>query len=717
MMPPLPLHKKRRAIALAWPAPQALRRPNAASRPTIETLESRALLSASADTFAQLSGNVAAPNAQGTVAIHVNRGDFNMPGGRVLLGFAMQAPTAPAGSAEQMTMHGADRRSHVSTFALGSGGGTTNGSALLLARAGTGTFNVNVGASPSALGPFQLDVTLVGDANGDHKVDRTDLALIRKLRGQRIGDARYLLAADPDRDGVVNGRDLALAQMNLGASTRVRPLAATLGLDPATDPDGNGIVMQPNVVLDGHTQPGAVVHLIVGSGGVQDQTTRANGQGTYQFHVIAPQGITPVEVVAADGFGQQTTAQLNIMRGDVVIAWISTTIDAIRADLTTLGLTTRTYGMVSAAMYDAVNDILRTGAVYHVDVPAPAGASPEAAAAQAAHDVLLSLYPAQKARFDASLAESLQSLNSNPTAIAEGEAVGQQVAAGIIAWRANDGSSRIVPYIPGNQPGQWRPTPPDFSAPWGPEWGQVTPFAIPSATPFLPPPPPPLDSPAYTAAFNEVKSLGELNSTTRTPQQTETGIFWGYDVPKLGLPLTHYEEIAQDVALQQGNTLAENARLFALIGIAMADSGIVTWDTKFTDNFWRPVTAIPLAGTDGNPNTVADPTWTPLGAPGDGKPNFTPPFPAYVSGHAAFGAAMFQTLANFYGTDNIPFTIGSDELPGVFRTYTSFSQAAEENGQSRIYLGIHWNFDKVQGIAVGNSVANFVFQHDLTPNP
>src|SRR5262249_3905921 len=180
------------------------------------------------------------------------------------------------------------------------------------------------------------------------------------------------------------------------------------------------------------------------------------------------------------------------------------------------------------------------------------------------------------------------------------------------------------------------------------------------------------------------------------------------------------------------NTMEQNARLFALANIAMADAGIQCWDTKYTYDFWRPIVAIRNGGTDGNPLTVGLPNWAPLGAPctncvGTGVLNFTPPFPAYTSGHATFGAAAFHTVADFYSTDKISFSFSSDEFNGVnkdasgavrplvTRHFTSMSQAAEENGQSRIYLGIHWKFDKVRGISSGNKVADFVFDHFLRP--
>jgi hypothetical protein len=296
-------------------------------------------------------------------------------------------------------------------------------------------------------------------------------------------------------------------------------------------------------------------------------------------------------------------------------------------------------------------------------------------------------------------------------------------------------------YTPGTLPGEWRPDPlhPAQMA-LGPKWGDVTPFGMLSAAQFAVPAPPALTSAEYAAAYQEVKSLGQDTSATRTAEQTQIGIYWGYDgTPGLGTPPRLYNQIAQVIAKQEHNTVTENARLFALINFAMADAGIACWNDKFIHNFWRPVTAIrenepgtgPSGLGSGNPLLVGagDPNWTPLGAPNDngGGTNFTPPFPAYASGHATFGGAVFETLADFYGTDNIHFSFMSDEFNGitkdqngftrpmVTRSFNSFSQAAEENGQSRIYLGIHWSFDKVQGIACGNHIADYNFAHMLQP--
>ena len=387
--------------------------------------------------------------------------------------------------------------------------------------------------------------------------------------------------------------------------------------------------------------------------------------------------------------------------------------------------TSRAVAIESVAAYDAFNGA--TGqkyAPYAVRAVAPRGASAVAAVAAAAHDTLVDLYPQQRLTFDAELRTALRRVPDGPGEAA-GVRYGRQVARTILRLRQGDGSGDSSAYVTASGPGHWRPDPanPGQKAltSW---WGHVKPFAIASGSQFQPPPPPALGSTAYTAAFDEVKNLGGDGITTpteRTAEQTQIGLFWGYDGPGLGTPPRLYNQAVRTIALARGNTVAENARLFALVNIAMADAGIAAWDAKYTYDFWRPVTAIREAGTDNNAATVADPTWTPLGAPGDGAvSNFTPPFPAYTSGHATFGAAIFRVLADFYGRDDISFTLTSDEFNGVrrplvSRSYSSFSQAAAENGQSRIYLGIHWSFDNTEGQAQGREVADYVFQHVLTP--
>jgi hypothetical protein len=431
-----------------------------------------------------------------------------------------------------------------------------------------------------------------------------------------------------------------------------------------------------------------------------------------------------------------------LMSADPVLEWNAIALDALKND-SYLGANAKQAGpdrasralaIVQAAVFDAVNSIDRSYDPYLIQVNAPRDASIGAATAQAAHDTLVNLFPDYTPVLDLRLAADLSSGASSIVSEVEGVVVGHVVAAAILAARSNDGADVPMNYTFGSGPGAWQPDPlhPN-QTPVGSLWGNVTPFALTSGEQFEAPPPPALTSQEYTDAFNEVKNYGGDGVTTptlRTPEETQIGDFWGYDgSPGLGTPPRHYNQIAETIAVQEGNTVVQNARFFALINLSMADAAITCWDNKYDYNFWRPVTGIRDAAIDGNPLTTADPNWTPLGAPADNGSgtNFTPPFPSYDSGHAAFGGALFSLMADFYGRDDVHFTIGSDEFNGVtkdqngvvrpvvFRSFDSFSQAAEENGQSRIYLGIHWSFDKVQGILQGNDIADYVFQHLLRP--
>ncbi len=257
---------------------------------------------------------------------------------------------------------------------------------------------------------------------------------------------------------------------------------------------------------------------------------------------------------------------------------------------------------------------------------------------------------------------------------------------------------------------------------------------------------PALTSDEYTAAFNEVRVKGALDAEVsdrdgngildRTDDETEIGIFWGYD-HRLGSPVRIYNEAARVVAQQQGNSVSENARLLALLHLAMADAGIAAWNVKYEQNIWRPIVGIREAADDGNPGTPAEPDWVPLGAPLnngdpaghagtrglaeadpdpslDGQPDFTPPFPSYTSGHATFGTAAFTTLTHFYGTDAISFQLYSEDS-GTTRNYSRFSEAEKENDESRVFLGVHWRTDCQAAHAQGEAVADFVSAHFLKP--
>jgi membrane-associated phospholipid phosphatase len=393
--------------------------------------------------------------------------------------------------------------------------------------------------------------------------------------------------------------------------------------------------------------------------------------------------------------------------GDMVLRWNEVMLDAIRADRTAPPAAARDMAIVQVAVHDAVNVIYRADQPYAVTRQGPRDASPEAAVAAAAHSTLVALFPAQKTNFDAALAASLADVPDGPTEN-KGVALGRSVAQEVLALRSHDGSDSVVTYTAGTQPGEWQPTPPAFQQqPLLPQWPSVTPFTMTSGALFRPPPPPSLTSPEYAAAVNEVKAVGAKDSATRTPEQTQIALFW-INGPGTATPPGHWNEVAQVVAAGRGNTLMENARLFALLDLALADAGIVSWDAKYAYNFWRPVTAIRAADSDGNPATSADPTWAPL-IP-------TPPFPSYTSGHSTFSAAAAAVLADFFGRDDVPFTLRS-ETPGVAdRSFTSFSQAAQESGLSRIYGGIHYSFDNVQGLATGGALGHFVFAHYLRPD-
>ena len=393
-----------------------------------------------------------------------------------------------------------------------------------------------------------------------------------------------------------------------------------------------------------------------------------------------------------------------LLSADVVLEWNQLMLDTVKANHVSPILITRDAAIVSAAVYDAVNDIDGSYTTYFANVNASHGASLEAAAAQAAHDTLTALFPGQQATFDAALAADLAGIP--PGRARQGVDVGQAVAQAILAWRSTDGWNAHVNYTPGTAPGDWQPTPPGFLPAALPQWGNVTPFGIPSGSAFRAALPPALNSADYTAAFNEVKTIGDINSTTRTADQSQIAQFW-YGQAGTYTAAGYWNQIAQEVAVQQGNSLVQNARLFALLNLTAADAAIAVWDTKYTDNFWRPVTAIRNADTDGNPDTVADPNWTPF--------LVTPNHPSYCSGHSGVSNGSATVLAAFFGSDNISFSFSSDSLPGATRSYSSFSAAAQECSDSRVYAGIHWRFDVVAGANIGNEVGTYISTHFLLP--
>jgi len=406
----------------------------------------------------------------------------------------------------------------------------------------------------------------------------------------------------------------------------------------------------------------------------------------------------------------------------------------------------RAMAIVHIAIFDTVNSVARQYNSY-ADVLRPiAPISNQAAISQAAHDTLVALFPSQAASFDARLAEDLAAIKDRGVK-RRSVNLGKRAAAAILALRAADGSQvpeqRVgTDYITSDLPGRWRQDPISrIPLALGAHWYACKPFVLASGDQFRAPPPPPMGSLAYAAAFDEVKRVGgdgRVTPTERTEEQTHIGIYWAYDgTPSLCAPPRLYNQITMKIAEQMESRPIEVARLLALVNVAMADAGLAVWDSKYHYDFWRPITGIreadpgtgPTGAGDGNAATAGDATFSPLGAPASNLtgPNFTPPFPAYPSGHAGFGGALFQTLRRFYGTDDIAFTFVSDEFNGTTpgndgnvrpllpRSFTSLSQAEEENGQSRIYLGIHWSFDKTEGIAQGRRVGDYVFDNAFQP--
>lgn len=359
----------------------------------------------------------------------------------------------------------------------------------------------------------------------------------------------------------------------------------------------------------------------------------------------------------------------------------------------------RSYAMMHAAMFDAVNSIDGTYTPYLTDVPGSPNASIEAAAAQAARDVLTALYPTRVAVFNAELAISLQGIEENRAQ--QGIRAGQIVAERMLAARANDGWNVTPPaYTLPATPGNWQPTPPGNAPAAFTHYSSVLPFGITSGTQFAPNAPPSMTSAQYAVDLNEVKELGALNSVTRTADQTQVARLWANVNTPINFLLV-WNNVARTVSIAREISTVQKARLFALTNISLHDALQTTFASKFQHGFWRPVTAIRRAEEDGNAATTPDAEWSSL-VP-------APPYPSYAGNMAAIGTSQATILALFFGRDDIRFEHTWVGAGGATRSYAGFGAMADEQARARVYGGIHFTFDNVAGQSAGTNVANYVF--------
>jgi hypothetical protein len=387
----------------------------------------------------------------------------------------------------------------------------------------------------------------------------------------------------------------------------------------------------------------------------------------------------------------------------------------------------RALAATQAAVHDALNAIDRRFELYIFHGEPDPDALPDAAVATAAHDVLVGLIAVgtlpgfgldaqQKAAVgfvqDTYAADLTTSPKGKGEAKARGIAVGQAAAAAILAERREDGATTSVLYTPGMEPGEWQPTPnpipadppaPDDHLPAVlPGWGGVTPFVLSSSRQFMPDGPPTLTSARYARDYHEVQGIGDKDSEVRTPEQEKIARFWYGSSP------VSWSQIARTVAADQGLDAWEQARVLALVNLAMADGVIAGFETKYLFNRWRPITAIRAGDTDGNDETVGDPTWENL--------LNTPAHPDYVSTHAVQGGAAAAVLRRFFGTDEVDFTATSGApFAGDIRTFSRFSEAAQENADSRVYAGVHFRSASTDGLTLGQKIGGFTVKNALRP--
>lgn len=594
------------------------------------------------------------------------------------------------------------------------------------------TIEVNgVPGAPSITG-FSEDTGIAGDGlTADRSITLTGSAAANALV-EVYGNGELLGEATAGADGawsfttapLADGTQEFTAQSTRGGLTSAAsaplslvidgtaPVVAALDLLASSDSGvrGDDITAFRWVDLVGQGEAGATVTLLG-----TDLTTTVGADGRFQFgNVALDLGLNSFTVEITDAAGNSSLADFGITRvddgtTDPIYGWNWVMLEAIRVGGSVTANASRLLALESIATLDVLAAIDGTNP-FMVSLDAPEGISAPIAAAAAAHRVLSVFYAGNaqaavlQASFDARLAQDLAQLAPGAERDAA-VAFGQAVADAVLAIRAGDGHDAVVNYVPGTDPGDWRPTP--RVGPGGtelpgrpaqlPQWGEITPFLMEDGGQFRPDGPPALTSDEYTAEFNDVKSLGAIDSTTRTEEQTEIAFYWR-DLTNTYTPAGRWAQIAGEVLEQLGHSSASAARIMAGLNLVGADGAIAAWDAKYEYNFWRPITAIREADTDGNPDTIADPNWRPLFE--------TPPHPDYTSGHATCSLAAAWALTHLLG-DNIAFTNASVGLPGVFRSFDNFVQAGIEAGDSRIYGGIHFTSANIEGQQLGKAVADY----------
>ncbi|HEV2475081.1 MAG TPA: vanadium-dependent haloperoxidase [Candidatus Dormibacteraeota bacterium] len=387
--------------------------------------------------------------------------------------------------------------------------------------------------------------------------------------------------------------------------------------------------------------------------------------------------------------------------GAIVVAWNQELLHIVQTpgDQPATIHPTRSFAILHAAIYDSVVSITREDQPYLFSDSAPREARIDAAAAQAGHDSLTALYPKLQPELDTLLASQLAAIPDGKQK-QEGIQVGSTVAARLVADRTNDGSATTPPaFVAGTKPGDYRQTPPNFPAPVFTGWSGVTPFVLNTGSQFRPAAPPAVTSAEYAAALNEVKSLGQNTSTARTADQTVIGKFWAPPI------WNTWNEIADRALISHHADLETSARLMALLNLTFADSVIAFYDAKYHYFVWRPVTAIRLGDTIGNPAITGDPAWTPLAV--------TAADPSYPGAHSTISGAGASVLTAFFPGDS-QIDVLSDGLPGTTRSFASYHAIAVEAGLSRIYAGQHTPLDDSSGQLLGKQVADFVLRSART---